>query len=891
MPNPFLKSMANLFVLLKLSKKDYPKLTLILLITLAYFVTGRLGLLMHFANDDITLIWLPTGISIAALLRCGYGVWPGITVGAIMVELAIGSPMGLALAISVGSTLGPLLSAYMLDKLKFNHAVLTINDISYLIFATFAGMLMTSGLGILSLLLFNAPVLPAVTNSITPSTIYSSWLFWWLGDTIGVFLALPLCLISGNAWKKAWAMKAQFLPWVFLVGIVEWLTFELVSYGSGQFMLLGFVVLPFVIWSAMRYGLIVAQINVITASFIAAVCTADEYGLFKHQVNHQAIFSIWIFICTLSLVVLLINMLQSEREHTDQNLRDSEAKFKAVINGALDAIVTIDETGHLIEFNPAAERIFGYTREQVIGRPLANVIIPKNQRQAHSVAHQHFVHTGKKRIFDQRLELMAMRADGSEFPIELTITSLQAAGLPYITGFIRDVTDRQKAEDEIKSLAFYDTLTQLPNRRLLIDRLNQAYVTSTRLRRHGGLVFIDLDNFKMLNDGHGHDMGDKMLLQTAERLILSVREQDTVARFGGDEFVILMEHLSDDYRIAALQAKLVADKILSMMNKPYELTKNNDQPIQHQSTASIGVSLFLGNGVSVDELLKRADTAMYEAKAAGKNSVKFFDPMMQKVLEKKSMMESQLRAAYEQHQLQLFYQIQVDENKKIVAVEGLLRWDHPTQGWVPPVEFIRLAEETGLIIRIGHWVMLQACKQLKAWESNPRMKDLRVSVNVSAKQFRNPDFVDDIQALIQETEINPDSLKFELTETVALENIEEAIVKMRALRELGIRLSMDDFGIGYSSLSYLKRMPFTQVKIDRSFVNDMTEDKNDAEIVHSILKLGDILGLKVVAEGVETEAQFALLKQYGCKMFQGYLFAKALPVAELEALVCGEMTS
>ncbi len=882
MPLTFLKSA---FKSLKQDSREHARRYQILVIALAYFITGRLGLLIHFASSEITLIWLPTGISIAAFLRYGYRIWPAIAIGSVLVELAIGSSLGLALAIAVGAVLGPLTSAYLLNKFKFNHAIATLNDISYLIIATLVGMFITSGLGVLSLLQFNALIPQTILNAITPSVTYSAWLFWWLGDTVGVFLALPLCLIGEKAWKKAWSIKAQFLPYVLFVAVVEWLTFELVSYGYGQFMLLGFVVLPFIIWSAMRYGLIAAQINVLMASIVAALCTAETYGLFRQEVDHQAIFTIWIFICTLSLVVLLINMLQSERDLIDQNLRDSESKFKAVINGALDGIVTIDDTGHLIEFNPAAERIFGYTRQQVIGRPLANVIIPESQRNAHNQAHQHFVRTGKKHIFDQRLEFTACRADGSEFPVELTITSLQNVGLPYITGFIRDVTDRKKAEDEIKNLAFYDTLTKLPNRRLLIDRLDQAYATSTRLKRHGGLVFIDLDNFKLLNDGYGHDVGDKLLLETAERLQMAVREQDTVARFGGDEFVILMENLSDDYRIAALQAKLVADKILSMVNKPFYLTTNSGHDIQHQSTASIGVSLFSGSAVSVSELLKRADTAMYEAKATGKNAVRFFDPAMQKVLEKKGMMESQLRGAYEQHKLQLFYQAQVDEDEKIIAVEALLRWNHPEHGWVPPIEFIRLAEETGLIIRIGHWVMLQACKQLKAWEKNSSTQHLRISVNVSAKQFRDPDFIDDIQVLLKETGINPELFKLELTETVALENIEEAIFKMQALRELGVSLVMDDFGVGYSSLSYLKRLPFSQVKIDRSFVNDMAHDQGDAEIVHSIITLGAILGLDVVAEGVETQAQFMLLKQYGCKIFQGYLFAKALPIDELEALV------
>lgn len=488
--------------------------------------------------------------------------------------------------------------------------------------------------------------------------------------------------------------------------------------------------------------------------------------------------------------------------------------------------------------------------------------------------------TGEKHIFDRRLELTAIRADGSEFPVEVTITSIEGKNLPLVTGFLRDITERKRAEEEIRNLAFFDVLTGLPNRRLLLDRLQQALASSARGQNYGALLFIDLDNFKTLNDSRGHDLGDLLLIEVAQRLRHCVRGEDTVSRLGGDEFVVIVEELSNDLQHAIAQAKAVGEKILEAINQPYNLNGS-----EHHNTSSIGLSLFYGEQTSVDELLKRADTAMYQAKTAGRNTLKFFDPAMQIALEKSIELESQLRLALSQNQLRMHYQMQVDELEHVLGAEALLRWQHPMYGLMSPAHFIPQAEESGLIISIGRWVLQSACQQLKEWESIPQARDLQLAVNVSAKQFRHVDFVAEAKNILAMTGANPHLLKLELTESVVLENIEDTIEKMHALRELGVRFSMDDFGTGYSSLSYLKRLPLSQVKIDQSFVRDIAVDPSDEAIVQAIIGICDTLGLNVMAEGVETKQQFELLKGYGCKQFQGYLFSQPVALAEFEAVL------
>jgi diguanylate cyclase (GGDEF)-like protein len=440
-----------------------------------------------------------------------------------------------------------------------------------------------------------------------------------------------------------------------------------------------------------------------------------------------------------------------------------------------------------------------------------------------------------------------------------------------------DVTSRKEADDKIQLLAFYDNLTGLPNRRLLHDRLHRALAASARSGREGALLFIDLDNFKLLNDVCGHNFGDALLVQVAQRLNGCVRTGDTVARLGGDEFVVLLENLHEKPEEAAATTKLVGEKILALLHRPYQLA---DQ--QHLASASIGATMFLGHRDSIDELLKRADIAMYQAKTAGRHTIRFYDQHLQSVVATRVTLEADLRAGIAMGQLVLYFQPQMDGLGGITGAEALVRWRHPERGLVSPAEFIPIAEETGLILPLGNWVLDAACRQIAAWSGRRELAHLTVAVNVSARQFQQEDFVGAVLEVLAATCADPHKLKLELTESMLCENVEGIIIKMESLKKCGIRFSLDDFGTGYSSLSYLKRLPLSQLKIDQSFVRDVTSDANDAAIARTIISLGRTLGLEVIAEGVETEGQRAFLADLGCHAFQGYLFGRPEPADAFE---------
>lgn len=441
----------------------------------------------------------------------------------------------------------------------------------------------------------------------------------------------------------------------------------------------------------------------------------------------------------------------------------------------------------------------------------------------------------------------------------------------------RDIVRRQAAEQTIEQLAFYDPLTHLPNRRLLNDRLKQCIASSSRHQIYGALLFIDLDNFKTLNDSKGHNIGDKLLILVAERLKCALREGDTVSRVGGDEFVVILEDLSVDAEQSASLAESLAEKLLLTLEAPYLLL---DQ--EYSGTASVGISLFNGQEASADELLRRADAAMYQAKSKGRNTLRFYDPAMQATLEARMALENDLRYGLSDHQFKLYYQPQINLDGNIFGAEALIRWESPQRGLVPPLQFIPLAEETGLILPIGKWVLEAACDQLKVWESNPLTAHLQIAVNVSARQLHQPNFIEHVLELLIAKKVDPNRLKLELTESTVLDDVESVITKMHALREAGVLFSMDDFGTGFSCLSYLTQLPLSQLKIDRSFVNNVGTKHSDAVIVQTIIGMAKNLGMEVIAEGVETKAQYEFLRSNGCTCFQGYLFGKPLPVAEFE---------
>ncbi len=555
----------------------------------------------------------------------------------------------------------------------------------------------------------------------------------------------------------------------------------------------------------------------------------------------------------------------------------ADLRISAIAFETHEAIVITDCHPKILRVNQAFQDITGYTAAEVIGRN-PSMLSPVRRPKA-------FYEEMWATIFREGKwsgEMLDKRKNGETYPKWLTITAVTAPDgtLTNYVGSFFDIKERKKAEEEINRLAFYDPLTSLPNRRLLLDRLQHALAASARSGRHGAIMFIDLDNFKTINDTEGHNYGDLLLVEMARRLQSCVREGDTVARLGGDEFVVMLEDLASRAEQAAAQADEVGEKIRAAINLPCMVNER-----EFHSTASVGINLFADRGDTAETLLKYADIAMYQAKGAGRNAVRFFDPDMQTALEARTAMESDLRRALAERQFSLHYQAQTDDAGCIFGAEALLRWNHPQRGMVSPTQFIPIAEESSLIVDIGHWVLDTVCRQIALWCKDERKCNLTLAVNVSARQFKLPDFVDKIKAAIKKHRIDPSCLKLELTESVVLEDVADIVTKMHALKALGVGLSMDDFGTGYSSLSYLKQLPLEQLKIDRSFVRDIATDPNDAVMVRTIIDMAHNFRLSVIAEGVETEAQLAFLKQHGCMAYQGYLFSKPVPVEEFEALL------
>jgi diguanylate cyclase (GGDEF)-like protein/PAS domain S-box-containing protein len=573
-----------------------------------------------------------------------------------------------------------------------------------------------------------------------------------------------------------------------------------------------------------------------------------------------------------NVVHLAVTRDISERKQSEHQLRIAATVFESQ-----EGMLVTDADNNILRVNKAFSDVTGYSAEDVVG---------KNPRLLHSGRHNRDFYTTMWESINNtgswEGEIWNRRKNGEIYPDYLTITAVKDHDgiVSHYVGTHMDITLRKAAAEEIERLAFYDPLTKLPNRRLLQDRLKPAMASSHRSGRHGALLFIDLDNFKILNDTLGHDMGDLLLQQVAERLNSCVREGDTVARLGGDEFVIMLQDLSEQPLEAATQAEITANKILAALNEPYQLGIHD-----YTSTPSIGAALFSDHEQTVDELLKHADIAMYHAKTSGRNALRFFDPQMQNAITTRFLLEDELRKALDRQHFHLYYQLQVDSTLRPLGAEALIRWAHPEHGLMSPAEFIPLAEETGLIHPIGQWVMESACAQLKAWQQSPLTCDLVLSVNVSAKQFFQADFAKHMQATILHHAINPMLLKLELTESTLIKNIEDTIATMNVLGQMGVQFSLDDFGTGYSSLQYLKKLPLNQLKIDQSFIRDIVDDNGGRAIVRTIIAMAESLNLNVIAEGVESELQRQFLFSHGCANYQGYLFSEPVPIAQFEALL------
>ncbi|MBA4111034.1 MAG: hypothetical protein C0487_15730 [Leptothrix sp. (in: Bacteria)] len=566
-------------------------------------------------------------------------------------------------------------------------------------------------------------------------------------------------------------------------------------------------------------------------------------------------------------------------------LDEERSRLRTLVHTIPDMVWVKSRAGVFMSCNPVFERYLGKPEADIVGKN-CHELFSAELADAFQEGDRQAMQTGQPCRHEEWLTFAGDEQHRGLFETVRTPLVDSTGKLMGVLGIARDITHRKAAEDEIKQLAFFDSLTNLPNRRLLQDRLHRALAVSARTGRLGALLFIDLDNFKYINDVLGHDHGDLLLQEVASRLARCVRESDTVARLGGDEFVVMLEDLSESDEESANQTEVIGEKVLASLSEPYLLATQ-----EHHATASIGITLFHGHQNTMDDLLRRADLAMYKAKAAGRNTLRFFDPAMQAAVTARAELEGDLRRGLQQQEFVLYYQAQVGLDGEVTGAEALVRWQHPRRGMVPPMEFIHLAEESGLILPLGQWVMEAACDRLVSWASQPHLAALTLSVNVSARQFRQADFVAQVLALVQRSGANPDRLKLELTESLLLDDVEDIIGKMVTLKSHGIAFSLDDFGTGYSSLYYLKRLPLYQLKIDRSFVRDVLTDPQDAAIARAIVALGQNLGLSVIAEGVETQAQRAFLAEQGCHAFQGYLFSKPVPAEAFEALPSLQLVS
>ncbi|MES2674717.1 MAG: EAL domain-containing protein [Pseudomonadota bacterium] len=999
----------------------------ILIISLAYFFTGWLGLQVPFESAKVTLFWLPTGIAVTALYRWSTNVWPGIFLGALFVNLVTGASPLINFIIACGNTLGPLVTILLLRR--FNCQLQHLQNFTAFTFfsAVSIGMIIPASIGGTALMWVNG--IPFKTAS------YNIFLPWWMGDSLGIFLTAPLLINTTHSNLHKLSNQKNSIFWAISISFAIALACFPFNNFSGSHLPIIFLSFVCVAWAALHFGLFGGAISTLGFSFIAIWSTVHHLGPFAFadiRINYSLI---WIYTASMTFLSLMITAAYAEIVTTSTKLShsyDEQEKQKihienaqlmarvahwswdietntyafsnSMINlfqlpshllegdlfdftkgfvhrddqslllAALSEIISekkplsiefrleiagsrfwVQAQGNFIDndvgviqgtFQDITDRkrldlaLSAAAADSATSPDFFNVIL-KALAEAIGAEHalisiinhekpdQVYVHTYLKngepqssthyslkdtpcaetirddicfipaaaaKLFpsDEMLVTLGIEsyfgvviknAEGKPIgilivmsekllPISAQVRSLMLIFAERTSGELRRALD----QDKIFNLAFFDPLTQLPNRRMLLDRLKLITAQSERTGQYGALLFIDLDHFKLLNDTRGHHTGDLLLIQVADRINSIIRATDLAARLGGDEFVVVFDNLDCDPEAAAMEAKKRAEELHNLLNLPYPL-----QTTIFHCTVSIGVNLFNNHNTSIDDLLRHADVAMYQAKDSGRNTIRFFDPHMQALLELRTSIESDLRSAQEsKDELIPYYQVQINHQGKAVGAELLLRWRHATKGMISPLDFIPVAEQTGLIIGIGKQVIIQACEQLNRWRTQPEFAHLTIAVNVSPIQFNQEDFVAEVFGIVNSRNINPRLLKFELTESSLLKNVDQSIKKMQLLQNFGIDFSMDDFGIGYSSLSYLKRLPLYQLKIDQTFVRDIASDPNDAIIVRTIIAMAQNMNLNVIAEGVETETQKTFLEQNGCPMFQGYYFGHPLPIEEFE---------
>jgi diguanylate cyclase (GGDEF)-like protein len=886
-----------------------------LLVFFAYLLTAWLGLSVPFEGDKVTLFWLPSGIAVAALYRWGWSMLPAIFFAALIINLLTGAELLTNLIIACGNSMGPLATVILLKKTQCDLTQLNKYTAIKTIAITSIGMLIPATIG--------ASALTLQHHFSLDKSLFVV-LIWWMGDSLGVFLCAPLLInLSLSSLKEV--LRSPHRVFIFLTTAIftGLICFPLNQFNHGNALPIVFITFVCVAWAALSFGLIAGAFCSLCFSFIAIWSTANNLGPFVFSDIHMSYWVIWVYTIVMTLLCMMITAAHKEIIDTSQKLFAANEKQKlqlqeiqgldaALAAAAADSANTEDffatllrslskNTGaahvkiSLVNYNLTQATTHTYL---IDGRTQTNFTYMLKHTPCADVLEQDFcfISANAQTLYpkDDLIEEFKIQSyvgiaikniEGNPIGI-LSISSTQPIQpKPQINSLMRIFSERiageiRRAEDQEKifNLAFFDPLTHLPNRRFLQERLNLIAAQSERNKHYCAILFIDLDNFKFLNDSRGHHVGDQLLALVGERIHTTIRNTDMAARLGGDEFVVVFDNLNTDMELAAVETKKRAEELHSLISLPYALSQTH-----YHCTISMGVNIFRGTQGSIDDLLRHADLAMYQAKDSGRNAIRFFDPQMQSQMERRASIEHDLRIAIEVNdQLIPYYQIQVNHTGAVIGAELLLRWIHPNKGMVSPGDFIPIAEQTGLIVPLGRKVLKMACVQLVKWKTQPEFTRLKLAVNVSPIQFNQSDFVHDINALILENDIDTQLLTLELTEGSLLQNVESSVEKMHAIRLQKIGFSMDDFGIGYSSLSYLKKLPLNQLKIDQSFVRDISTDPNDRVIVRTIIAMAQNLELEVLAEGVETLEQKNYLLENGCQKFQGYYFGRPVPIKEFE---------
>jgi diguanylate cyclase (GGDEF)-like protein/PAS domain S-box-containing protein len=861
-----------------------------LLVGFAFYLGCKLGLALATPTDKIATFFPANAIVLAALLLTDQRRWWAYLLVMVLADIAISMEYGLlahrVVLFSIANLLEALVAAVSLRYLLASP--IKFEQISEML--RFFLVVFVSGS-------FAACVASAVTFFEAPELSYwSFWRAWFLSDTIGLLIVTPLIILgfqAGLSWLKSvkFNRTLEALVLALCLFIVSYYALGAEAGVTDNFPALLYAPLPFLLWAAIRFNHIGVHLAILVITIFSVGTAANGLGPFTSSSPIENVLSVQFYLIATAVPIMLLSAVLSQHRLTVQEknnaieekdkraaglvIANKELSIAATVFESQEGMMVTDASTVIIRVNRAFTHITGYSAEDAVGQTPRLLSSGMQSKMFYATMWDSINSTGM-----WEGEILNRRKNGEVYPEYLYITAVKnAEGI--VTNYVAsrtDITSSKSASDEIERLYSIDLLTELPNRRLFLDRLKQALAISAHSGRRGAVLFLDLDKFKNINDTQGHNVGDLLLQHVAKRLTACLREGDTVSRFGGDEFVVLLENLSEHAIEAATQTKDIAKKISRSLNQAYQLDEHSCF-----NSASIGATLFIGHELMAEELLKQADIAMYQSKVQGGNTLRFFDQMMQEAITARVDLEYELREAIEQHQFQLHYQMQVDRTGQPIGAEALIRWQHPERGMLPPQYFIPLAEDIGLILPLGQWVLDTACAQLKTWQQSPLTSDIVLSVNVSAKQLHQVDFVQQVLATVQRHGTKQARLKLELTESMLLDNINGIIAKMNALNKTGIHFALDDFGTGYSSLQYLKKLPLKQLKIDQSFVRDIATDSSDRKIVRTIITMASSLGIDVIAEGVETAEQRRFLLDSGCLQYQGYLFNKPNTIEEFEA--------